>query len=143
MPAKPKANREPETSVYETEKFRKLEDIWNKKLAASGFEDIETGREPNKFLKQWDATWFVNRRHGWRGTLERQIYYQECDRFLQEHPFKSRLDRRIWAMHADGKTLAETSRSCARWCKPSYVSKVVSECKAILLRELKNGPSNN
>lgn len=77
----------------------KLIKLWNKKLAASGFVDIEDQNSPNEYLKQW-STYFKN-----KNTPEqfqaKQHYYLKAQQFLQSHPFANKVEFKIWECHAN------------------------------------------
>lgn len=127
-----------------TPEFKELNDKWQKKLEKSGFEDIEQGYEPNRYLKRWDSTWFTNRRHGAQGTLEQMTYFQECTRFLNEYKFENALDKQIWACHSEGLTVAQTvtllnyrKRLKKNKVTAGRVSKLVNKIKGDMFREFR------
>jgi hypothetical protein len=78
--------------------FKELQDLWYKKLADSGFEDIE---QPDGNLKFWASHYF---RVKYNATKEegKQEYYRLAGQFLYDHKFKNKLERRIWELHSIG-----------------------------------------
>jgi len=77
----------------------KLKAKWNKKLADSGFEDIERPDgtlKPEVDYRSLDSTRGDNLHDG------RQEYYHAAQDFLNRGSFNSLLDYTIWKLHADG-----------------------------------------
>ena len=110
-----------------TKPSKALQAKWNKKLADSGFVDIEEPNSPLEWLKRWDSNYFA-RRTAWRGP-ERMAaqadYYHQCFQFLHNHQFDVELERKIWAMHADGISAAQIKRKLR--CKTNTVSKALKK----------------
>lgn len=90
--------------------LQKLKDKWYKKLKNVGFKDIEDyqGR-----LKSWSTsgqTRYSDRNHNSRIYREaRAEYYRRASQALYDNEFSSKMDKTIWALHADGKTHREIS----------------------------------
>lgn len=82
--------------------LKKLQETWYKKLADSGFEDIEAD-EWN--LKKSFKSTMLKTKHGlirsgrWQASHD---YYYMAEHFLNSHVFKSKLDRIIWEYHSNG-----------------------------------------
>lgn len=87
--AKPKSNND----------YKKLKEIWYKKLAKSGFEDIEL--DENTLKKGTRSSEFARPRSvkSWRS---KEAYYYMATHFLHEHTFTSSLERAIWEYHSNG-----------------------------------------
>lgn len=83
---------------YETVEFKKINRKWKKKLKASGFKDIES----NEFTLQ-HFSYEIAYKHN-TFTLD---YYSKCDSFLLTHTFPNQIDKLIWQMHADGKSVRQ------------------------------------
>lgn len=93
-------------SYYNDPAFIKLQKEWYKKLADSGFKDIEEfdevrGSAAISFLKRSckdlakkynDTTFF---------------YYQLCRDFLSHGFFLSKIDHKIWQLHSEGVSIRE------------------------------------
>ena len=84
-------------------KLSALQREWYGKLAASGFEDIETGPHHAGLLKT-DKRIDPTRVEDYDAQAE---YYRRAGLFLHAHRFRSRLERDMWAMHADGRPLRD------------------------------------
>jgi hypothetical protein len=83
---------------YETDEFKKLEKIWNKKLSESGFKDTESieERELDKITKQ---EFTVN---------HQQIdYFRDCRTYLTSGKITDKLDLFIFEQHVDGRSNVE------------------------------------
>jgi len=97
---------------YETAEFKKLQKEWAKKLADSGFEDIEKNEDehivrPQEFTlpanvkpDSMEYTEFVEL----AGGLD---HYEFCQAVLREFNFTREIDRCIFELYAEGKTERE------------------------------------
>lgn len=138
-------------------KTKKLRDLWYRKLAKSGFEDIET--HDGKYLKHWDSQYFVNRKShlGHRPTMttprkerERQgpeilpytsahfqstqDYYYRAEHFLNEYKFsgsKWRTHKMYWKLHVDGLSNREIAQKCGRHHKT--IGKIINALRKVML----------
>ncbi len=94
--------------------LKKQQDIWYKKLAASGFEDIE---QDENLLKRWASSAFTGKVNGARYDEKKSAidateeYYRIAGHFLYEHKFSSAFERTIWEMHSEGKSLRDISKA--------------------------------
>jgi Mor family transcriptional regulator len=84
------------------EPSEKLKAKWNKKLADSGFIDIE---RPDGSLKPEGDYRTVD--HGLQDG--REEYYYSAQDFLNQGKFASLLDYTIWKMHAEGISYRQIS----------------------------------
>lgn len=77
--------------------FKKLKKKWDKKLADSGFVDIENS---NGTLKAESDP----RTIAYALTMgeSRQVYYRAATMFLVSYDFPSEQDKNIWTMHCEG-----------------------------------------
>lgn len=85
---------------------------WYKKLAKSGFEDIEITTGPHEKLKQWHSHYFTPRsRRKSAATLQSKAdYYLQCSQFLNIHQFRYKYEREIWTLHCEGETVSSICR---------------------------------
>jgi hypothetical protein len=82
---------------------RKLTDEWADRLTAAGFRDIEVAANRDGQLKtdvRTDAKSVMAREGD-----ERAHYYRMARTFLHDYRFPSARDRRIWALHAEGRSI--------------------------------------
>lgn len=80
--------------------FKKLQDLWYAKLEKSGFKDIEQDEQyfkssPDIFRAKPDKVW-----------IESKIeYYRLAGQMLHDYTFQSNLEKIVWELHSDGKSL--------------------------------------
>ncbi len=90
--------------------LKKLQAKWYKKLARSGFEDIEDTSSPNEFLNTWDSLHFLS-----RYTVDqfhaRERYFQLATQFLEEHMFDTSREKSIWAEYCTGLSMRAIARN--------------------------------
>ena len=79
-----------------------LQAKWYKKLAKSGFVDIESPLKQHVPLKHWDSIKFQSQ-YSPEAYIEKERYYQLAGQLLYSHNFKCPRDRRVWAMHVEGR----------------------------------------
>lgn len=89
----PKPKKPPQT-------FQQLKTIWYKKLAKSGFEDIEAD-ENN--LKVWSTQ--LRRARSLNTMDAKQQYYYMAEQFLNEFNFKSPTSQIIWEYHSNALSI--------------------------------------
>ncbi len=75
--------------------FNKLKDAWYKKLAKSGFVDVE---RDEVYLKRNVST-IDYRRVTWESQAD---YYHMTTHFLNDYAFKNNRQRNIWEYHSNG-----------------------------------------
>lgn len=104
---------------------------WYKTLADSGFQDIENGQEDSRYLAgnsfRQNANnhthWFLKNVKGKsnhdadailkeQGNRHQDIadYYYYATHFLNEHNFKSELEKKIWELYANGLPYREIGK---------------------------------
>lgn len=83
--------------------YEELRDVWYDKLSKDDFEDIESNEE---FLKTWHSFKFASPESK-RYQFENAEYFRLAELFLQEHQFKSSLEKTIWSYHTNGLTIRE------------------------------------
>lgn len=107
--------------------FKDLQKKWYKKLAKTGFVDVETDQgdlkvPEHRHYRQHDGhtnRYSVNEKTEIAGIIQRAEsaaeYYRLAGDFLREYKFKSAADKRIWASHAEGATVREMASVNKRW----------------------------
>lgn len=81
---------------WTTPEFKKLQAQWDKKLASSGFVDIE---KPDGSLTD-----------GRFRTQQKAAYYEEVSHHLWHSEFDSPKHRKIWGLHAEGLTYKQIAK---------------------------------
>lgn len=97
-----------EMSFYKTEKFKRLESKWYKKLEQSGFVEIENKKNDTDYLKVWHSQYFQCK-YTPDAFLRKQEYYHMTREFLHIHEFDSDKEKMIWEMHSQGLSLRKIS----------------------------------
>lgn len=87
--------------------FQALKNIWYKKLANSGFADIEQDEEA---LKEWSfSRVYAGQNNGYSFETIRvkreakEDYYRLAGHFLHENEFVNSIEKLIWELHGEGK----------------------------------------
>lgn len=125
------------SSLLKTKKLKKLKELWDRKLAKSGLEDIEDGHPEEPLLIRWHSSDFKRARV--RHTFHaKQEYFVQAEHFLNEYKFQNKRERRIWELHSKGLSLREIAK-LVRANKDSTVHKVIKR----LRNEMLYGNNNN
>lgn len=115
--------------------FKKLQAEWNKKLAASGFEDIE---DSNGQLKgKWSGDSDIRNKYTELTYAAKERYYQLAGQFLNDYPFKTEKDRIIWEMHSEGISIRDIVKALKKRRFKVYRHLVHSRLK-FLRSEMRN-----
>lgn len=86
---------------YQTNEFKKLFQEWNKKLKKSGFKDAEDFRNLDQiYLKTYAVDDANEVDPVVREALEE--YHRLARGLNHTYKFKSKTDKNIWALHAEG-----------------------------------------
>ncbi len=88
--------------LSQREALKKLERIWNQKLAESGFKDIETVKNNERILKEWDSSFFQRNYHHSVQYEATCAYYDLALDILNTHEFENESHRLIWKLHCEG-----------------------------------------
>ncbi len=88
--------------------YKSLKIIWYKKLADSGFVDIEADEETMK--RRGTRTEEFARPRSRRSWEAKQAYYRMATHFLNSYPFASKLDQIIWEYHVEGISIRNISK---------------------------------
>lgn len=101
--------------------YQKLKKLWYKKLAKSGFRDVEQDEDN---LKLWSSRFARV-----PVLLGRQDYYIMATNFLTDYEFQSKIDEAIWAYHTEGISY----RNIAKLLKKARVRKtgIVKICNKV------------
>jgi hypothetical protein len=90
--------------TFKTEKFKNLKEKWYKKLAASGFNDIEKDEDT---LKVWESHAFGKHRYNAKLYDSKEKYFALAGQFLNEAKFESRRHKLIWKLHSEGASIRD------------------------------------
>lgn len=118
--------------------FQTLKAQWYRKLARAGFNDIETEtgelKKPNRpalraatAIRPFDLS---SKRHDIVSQLSeaaRREYYRLAGHCLWDKRFESKLDKKVWALHCEGRTLKEIGVTINR--SPSAVQSRVTRMR--------------
>lgn len=95
---------------HQSKEFKKLQKVWARKLKQSGFDDIEQDEDT---LKNWASTYFRGKHHGFYFSESlifhsaKEEYYRLATHFLNDHEFENPINRVIWQMHSEGKSIRD------------------------------------
>jgi hypothetical protein len=87
--------------------YERQKEIWYKKLADSGFVDIEENNGND--LKHWDGS--GSTRHDPDYIQAKQEYYNVAMHFLTNHKFDSELEKVIWEYHSNAVSARNISKT--------------------------------
>lgn len=90
-------------SPQQDKEFLKLQKLWYKKAAASGYEDIEQDED---HLKVWTGH-RIKAKYTPEAYLAKQEYYIMAGHFLHEHDFESKTEHIVWGYHSEGLSAPE------------------------------------
>ncbi len=82
--------------------FKKLQALWDKKLADSGFVDAESR---NGSLKDYHSFRLQKTDRSCLDPVSleaKESYYRFAGQFLHSHTFGSEVERTIWTLHGEG-----------------------------------------
>lgn len=117
----------------DSKEFKDLQAKWYKKLANTGFADIE---QPDGNLKNWALSLI---RHDETTENAKQDYYRLAGQLLHSsYPFQSNTERKIWEMHAEGlsiRDIAKKLKSQRIRAHKNGVHKVVQKIAAQLVNK--------
>lgn len=86
--------------------FEKLKEKWNKKLADSGFEDIE-----NKDGSLKDLVHSRTLSYALQAKESREAYYSVARQLLNDFDFHNKDEYNIWSAHCEGLSFRTIARS--------------------------------
>lgn len=115
--------------------FKALQAKWYKRLADSGFQDIEQANSPDEMLKRWDSHYFRRSIKGQQFESTQEYYYR-ATQWLEEYAFKNKTHKNIWTLHTEGVSL----RGIARKLKQNYNS--VYAIVGVIRRDMFDGNTN-
>lgn len=92
---------------FKTKEFLELQAKWYEKLKKDKFNDIERN-ETTLHLSHAGYFSDLRKNPNHPDVIEaKQNYYRLAGQFTHEHKFKSRRQKRIWQLHADGKSVRQ------------------------------------
>ena len=118
---------EEKPKFYEAAKFKKLNAEWQKKLKASGFEDLEDPENPDEPIPHHIKTRLPRFKKG----EETRDYYDQCLHYLEYGTFDSMRQKAMWTMHCHGESLQEiaTSRLISKSTVQYHIRRVRNRMK--------------
>lgn len=118
------------SNPYKTKQFRKLQNTWYKKLAKSGFKDIEETGHDDPFLKRWHKHDIATAYESGRAQ-ETEKYFRVCRQFLNQHNFDTGTEKLIWALHSEGKSVREIAKEVEY--EKSHVHNIITALRKRML----------
>lgn len=98
---------------YETAEFKKLNKEWAKKLAESGFNDLEKNEDEYVVRPEEITTKFNDDSFGSYVEFVENSgldYYQFCHQILRDFKFRNEMDRFVFEQYTEGRTEREIQR---------------------------------
>ncbi len=108
--------------------YKKLRKVWYKKLAKSGFEDIESD---DSNLKVWSSK-FTHEKTVTSYKAKEEYYYM-ANSFLNSYSFETSLEKTIWTYHAEAISI----RNIVKLLKKVKI-KTNRQTVFLILKNLKN-----
>lgn len=116
------------SNPYNSPQFKKLAELWNKKLEDSGHEEIEDFTLAEPPLKRNEASLFKSIDPTYYNTTV--LYYAKARDLLNTFDFKTELHRQIWELHSEGVSVREIARALnQKKVKRSTVHNVLKQLK--------------
>ncbi len=112
-------------------KLKKLQELWRKKLAKSGFIDCET---PDGKLKRYESYKLREMNANSTVMINRQRYYELAREFYHRHTFDTRLEKEMWGLHSEGVSSYEIPKLLKR-SSQAGVDRVLQKLKKIMLSQ--------
>lgn len=128
------------SNQFKTKEFKALQDKWYKILAQKDFEDIEKNEHS---LKLWHADYFADARRNDENVIQaKQEYYRLAGQFLFEYKFKNPMEKRIWQLHSDGKSIREIERTLTKGYKTykDHIHRILQALEVEMINKCKNPP---
>ena len=97
----------------QTKEFKRLKQLWDKKLKQSGFEDIEYDED---HLKHYVSSGLSRRLNGATYEVKMQLdestqeYYRLAGQWLFDHTFNGSRERLIWTLHSNGESFRDIAK---------------------------------
>lgn len=120
------------SNQFKTKQFKTLKDKWYQKLEKEGFNDIEYDENS---LIVWESTSFQNRYDPAQAEFNTE-YYRAAGHFLHDYQFENNRQRIIWEQHANGITIADTSKVLKRKRIQGYSGSSVHKTLKTLQKEM-------
>jgi hypothetical protein len=123
-----------------SQQFKDLQDKWYKKLAKSGFEDIEQDED---HLINWSSSRALRGKVNGSAYADVIVshqaveeYYRLAGHFLHDYKFKDEYEKKVWILHADGNShrdVAEALRTKSRKANKDSVNTIVKRLSKEML----------
>ena len=115
---------------WETPEFLKLKIEYDKRLAASGFVDIEDQKYSEPRLKVYDAK---IRTMDPIAVATKTEYYHRCYQFLCNHEWSNAIHKKIWQLHSEGIGTRAISKAIKeKKHQPDTVLRIIQYYKRIM-----------
>lgn len=126
-----------------SKQFKTLQDKWYKKLKDSGFEDIE---QDETYLKRSSTNFLSsNFNYDTSHTVQDIVnkielkteYFRRARHFLNDHKFKNKTQKYIWAEHSEGvshRTITEALKARGHNIGRTKVLNIIAELRTLMLK---------
>ncbi len=120
-------------SHFKTEKFKKLQSQWYKKLQKEGFQDAEALVRGKLQLKAWHSSYF-SARYSPDQFAFKKAFYEKLNEFLLYGVFDSDRERAVFTRYCGGATMRAIA--VAERMKLSRVYTILRKYRARMLGDL-------
>jgi hypothetical protein len=96
--------------------YKKLRSIWYRKLRKKGFKDVEAHLSHHPTSPA--STWYLQTLYTPEQFEEHSRYYQLAGQMLYEYPFANKMDKAVWALHAEGRTVRDIGKAVGLSVEP-------------------------
>ena len=118
-----------EQSPFKNKKFKSLQKLWYKKLAKTGFVDIENTNLPDPDIKKCDVIHFNKVTPDEYET--RTKYYSLARGLLNTFAFESELHKKIWEYHSEGISTRKIEKLINEEYKSTSIKLIIQKIKAM------------
>lgn len=113
-----------------------LKRLWYQKLKESGFKDIEdTSRlQKDPYISVYDSKFFHTNFHPLQ-CENTQEYFRRARGFYCSHEFDSITDKKVWALHSEGKShreIAQMLRSPNNKMNKDNVNQIILKLQSVM-----------
>lgn len=117
-------------SSKDSPEYKKLRSIWYRKLRKKGFKDIEHAM--SQHTGSTSSSWYFEAHYSPQQLEEQARYYQLAGQLLHEHPFVSKTEKDIWAMHASGSPVRAIASAVGLSVEP--VQRVIARISSHIVK---------
>ena len=115
-----------------SKEFKALQAKWNKKLAKSGFYDIE---QEDGNLKSWHSFRFQAAGKDGSGAAKEE-YYRLAGQFYHDYAFKNNFEKKVWYLNSEGFSAREIAKKTNK--SRALVGRIINELTAEMLKHVNN-----